>query len=655
MVYIPLLNQGIQYIWNPMRETHFIKQNKDNWETFEEELKKKKKDPEKLNSLFVDITDDLSYSNSFYKNRSVKYYLNSISQRLFLDIYKNKKTSKFSFFAFWKEELPAIIYHSRREYLISLIIFVLSVVIGMFSTSNDPEFAYQILGNDYIEMTLENIDKGDPLAVYKQEGELDMSIQITLNNLYVAFRTFILGIFFSIGTIIALLYNGVMVGTFHWFFFERGIVGESVITIWQHGTLELSAIVIAGMAGIVMGKGWLFPGTYTRLQAFKYSAMRGLKIYLGVMPIIIMAGFIEGFITRHTELHDVIRIGVILISAFIILGYYVYLPFKMPKQVKAKYQFEGLNEEPDNFKFDRFAILDTGSIFHITFRVYRKILGKLLLPTAMIAFAYGIVLYFIAPYFDFDFNKLSSQVNQQNYQIPFLGAYGVFIVGIKNLVEAMKSLFDYANNPILFLFNWIAFSLLCWIVNTRLYQFFFKEKLTRNQSFKNLFNQSGLVFFFTALLFTGGGWASVFALVNFPLALLTVNINGFQKKHTLHGIGRSVLFATNNLGLFLGVYLSILIIACISFFIISSPFAISVIEFINWQLPLSKVETQQVFRVGIVITTLFGLQLIIGFLITGFGVFYHTLREIKTAEGLLKKIDGIGKNRKLNGLEQDTL
>jgi uncharacterized membrane protein SpoIIM required for sporulation len=104
---------------------------------------------------------------------------------------------------------------------------------------------------------------------------------------------------------------------------------ESLLAVWLHGTLEISAIIVAGCAGITMGNGWLFPKTYTRLESFKRSAKRGVKIIIGTVPIFITAGFIESYITRHTELPDIIRLLIILLSLTFVLFYYVIYPKKL--------------------------------------------------------------------------------------------------------------------------------------------------------------------------------------------------------------------------------------------------------------------------------------------------------------------------------------
>lgn len=328
-----------------MREKEFIEKNRDKWRDFENELSKRKSDPHKLSKLYIQITDDLSYARSKFNNRTVRFYLNTLSQNLYLSVHKNRIPGKDNIRTFWFEELPALLYHARKDLLISLAVFSIAMLIGMFSTHQDPDFARAILGDDYVNKTLDNIDKGDPGAIYKDPDAFGMFLQITINNIYVSFLVFVLGILAGVGTVGLLISNGVMVGTFQYFFITQGVGAESALVIWQHGTIEISSIVIAGAAGIVLGKGFIFPGSYTRAQSLKNSAQRALKIMLGLVPMFVLAGFIESFVTRQTELHTLIRIAVIVLSAALILGYYVVWPFKLPREVKNKYKFSGLNRQ----------------------------------------------------------------------------------------------------------------------------------------------------------------------------------------------------------------------------------------------------------------------------------------------------------------------
>ena len=82
-----------------------------------------------------------------------------------------------------------------------------------------------------------------------------------------------------------------------------------------------------GAAGLAMGNGWLFPGTYSRMDAFRRGVKRGLKIVVGTVPVFIVAGFIESFATRHVDMGDAWRLGIIAFSALFIVYYFIVLPY----------------------------------------------------------------------------------------------------------------------------------------------------------------------------------------------------------------------------------------------------------------------------------------------------------------------------------------
>lgn len=181
-------------------------------------------------------------------------------------------------------------------------------------------------------MTNDNISKGDPFGVYKQENPVLMFVQIGANNIFVAIYTFVLGIIFSFGSIVSLFRNGVMLGSFQYFFFSKGLGLQSVLVIWIHGTLEISAIVLAGAAGLVLGNSMLFPKTYTRKASILKGAKDGLKIVLGLVPIFIIAAFFESFITRHTEMPMWLSGFILLASAAFIIWYVFIYPVKIYKK-----------------------------------------------------------------------------------------------------------------------------------------------------------------------------------------------------------------------------------------------------------------------------------------------------------------------------------
>ncbi len=310
-----------------MREAAFLQKNVERWKQFETLLASRSSaNPDQLADLFIQLTDDLSYARTFYPKSKTTTYLNSLAMKVHQAIYRNKKEGRSRLVSFWRDELPVTIMESQREMLYALIIFALAVAIGALSAANDNNFVRLILGDSYVNMTLENIRNGDPMAVYKGASEVTMFSQITLNNIIVSFLVFAKGVFLSFGTAYELFKNGVMLGSFQYFFYQRGLLLPSVLTIWIHGTLEISAIIIAGGAGLVVGNSILFPKTWSRRESFLRGARKGVKLIVGLVPIFILAGFLESFVTRYTEMPLPLSLLIILGSLAFVIGYFVIYP-----------------------------------------------------------------------------------------------------------------------------------------------------------------------------------------------------------------------------------------------------------------------------------------------------------------------------------------
>ncbi len=316
-----------------MREAAFVKQNKDKWLKFENVINNKSQiHPDELSNLYIEVTDHLSYAQTFYPGSKTLEYLNFIASKSHQIIYKTKRESSKRFITFFTEEFPLLMYQYQKQLLIAFLTFLLFTIIGAYSAAHDGTFVRSILGDGYVNMTLENIEKGDPMAVYKDQGELNMFLGITINNIRVAFYAFIFGVLLSIGSLYIIMQNAIMLGSFQYFFFDKGLGWESVRTIWIHGTIEISVIIIAGCAGMIVGNSILFPGTYTRLTSFKRGVKNGLKIVVSTVPFFIIAGFLEGFVTRHTEMPDWLAILIIGGSLILIVFYYVLYPRQQHKK-----------------------------------------------------------------------------------------------------------------------------------------------------------------------------------------------------------------------------------------------------------------------------------------------------------------------------------
>lgn len=311
-----------------MKEVTFIRQNIEKWRDVELMVENSVETaPDVQADAYIDLTSDLAYAQTHFPQSRITLYLNNLASALHNQIYRNKRESISRLVTFWTQEIPQTIWEARHALMASFIIFVISVTIGLVSQLGDDSFARLILGDQYVDMTLDNIAKGEPMAVYDSGAETEMFLGITWNNVKVSFMVFVMGVFTSLGTGFLLFQNGVMVGSFQTFFFQQGLGFESMLAIWLHGTLEIWAIIVSGAAGITLGNGWLMPGTYGRLTSFMMAARRGLKIIVGTVPVFVMAGFIEGFATRHTEWSTWLRLTIIGASALFIGYYYLYLPY----------------------------------------------------------------------------------------------------------------------------------------------------------------------------------------------------------------------------------------------------------------------------------------------------------------------------------------
>jgi len=135
-----------------------------------------------------------------------------------------------------------------------------------------------------------------------------------------------------VGTIYMLMYNGVMLGSFQYYFFSKGLGWQSILVIWCHGTLEISALILSGGAGLILGNSFLFPKTHTRLESIKRGAKDGLKIAIGVIPVFLVAAFFEGFVTRHTEMPVWLSVTILAASLIFIIWYVIIYPYLLNRK-----------------------------------------------------------------------------------------------------------------------------------------------------------------------------------------------------------------------------------------------------------------------------------------------------------------------------------
>jgi len=306
-----------------LREGLFIKKNKDRWERVEHETAVT---ADEMAKDFTQLVDDLAYAKTFYPTSRVTKYINSLASRIYLGIYQNRKEKSNHLIHFFKYNVPLTIGKHHVVMLFALAVFLLFFSVGFFSSLQDETFVRQVLGNGYVDMTEQNIEQGNPFNVYADSNPFYMWIRIMINNIMVSFTYFFRGILFGIPSIAALAKESMRLGAFEHMFFAKGLGSQAIIIVLLHGMLELTAIIVTCGAGVIMGKSFLFPGTHTRLKSLQEGAKDGVKIVVGLVPIFIIAAFIEGFITRYYKMPLWMSLSFLLISAVFITWYFIIFP-----------------------------------------------------------------------------------------------------------------------------------------------------------------------------------------------------------------------------------------------------------------------------------------------------------------------------------------
>lgn len=637
-----------------MRETKFIEQNKEKWTEYEQVLKQQTDSPEKLNELFIHVTDDLSYARTFYLNRSVRVYLNGLAQKIYYNLYKKRKRKGGRIRHFIVEELPQLIYESRKEFRISLIVFLVSMAIGVLSCYMDEGFVQIVLGESYVDMTLENIENGDPMAVYKEKGESGMFLRIAANNLRVALMTFALGAFYAVGTVLIMVKNGVMVGAFQYFFIEQGLFWESFLTIWTHGTLEISAIVIAGAAGLTMGRGLILPGTLSRLKAFQLSARRGLKIMIGITPIIILAGFIEGFFTRYTETPDAIRLFFILACLAFILFYFVFFPWIKAKRGWQSNLHHSYLVPEKNLSLDFDKIKSNGSIISDTFAYTAKNFGKVAL------YAIGTVLFYLVAVFFLAQNPISENYvfnNTVNSAEPGALSMIVFIIQFFfGSVSTAEQFFVNNSIPFLITVNTLAFAVLSTLVYKLLIKLTQSARSVKNNIGSNILLFSKMLLPALVLAFVFSSGIRLFYLFTpflLPMIMLWMYVMVVEGKHVLSGITRAFALIGVSFGKILNLGFILILFGILIFMFSDSLLFYFIFEFIGMNLQFEEETMRNIaalFQTGI---SMFFIYIILAVFMFAVGMLYHSLLEIKEAPAMKKRVEEVGAERRLQGMYRE--
>ena len=287
-----------------------------------------RKELQELGRLYRSTSADLSRARALNLNTDIQVYLNNLVVRAHNQVYQTDKNRWRDLFSFLWVGFPRLVRENIIYVFLAFCLFTIPLVSSYYMVQDDIKFSQlefakgiPIVSEDiwtYIEskkMWTDSVAGESPIAF----------ASISTNNISVAIRAFVFGITFGIGTIYVLITNGLSIGTVFGVCAANGMGPRLLNFVAAHGVIELNCIFIAGGAGLIMGKALWFPGKYKRSDKFKLAAKTAGGLFAGTVPLLLIAGCIEGFISPRTDLDPSIKY-IISFCTLILLSLYIFAP-----------------------------------------------------------------------------------------------------------------------------------------------------------------------------------------------------------------------------------------------------------------------------------------------------------------------------------------
>lgn len=241
--------------------------------------------------LYRQAASDLSTLRQDSTARAYAELVNQLLARAHHIIYSSRRKGFRRIFDFLFDGYPALVQRQFRYVLLSTIILLAGGALGTVLTLARPEFMRHMLGPQMVDtiehhkMWTESIVGVEPAA----------SGAIMTNNITVCFISFAGGIVFGLGAIWSMFNNGMMLGVIGVACAQHGMSLDLWSFVAPHGSLELPSIILAGAAGLRLGRGVVFPGIYRWRDSVALAGVEATRLVAGTIPLLVIAGSLEGF------------------------------------------------------------------------------------------------------------------------------------------------------------------------------------------------------------------------------------------------------------------------------------------------------------------------------------------------------------------------
>lgn len=249
-----------------------------------------------LGQLYRSTTSDLALAQRDFPNQRVTHYLNGLVSRAHAQIYQEEPLRRRALQHFYRHRFP-LLYRALLPYTsLCFGVFLIGALIAFFVTWRQPDAIYIFAGSG-IEDLVRKVEAGQLWTEIAPSARSAASSMILTNNIRVMFLTFAGGITVGLLTLWVILSNGIHLGAIFGLLQAHGLSGGLGEFVVAHGFIELSVIFLAGGCGLYMGDGLLRPGLLSRRTALVQRSRQSVQLILGCVPLLILAGLIEGFLS----------------------------------------------------------------------------------------------------------------------------------------------------------------------------------------------------------------------------------------------------------------------------------------------------------------------------------------------------------------------
>ena len=249
-----------------------------------------------LASLYRAATSDLALAQRDFPQHRVTFYLNQLVAQGHAVIYRSEPFSLNRFWRFIREGFPRAYREAWPFILVASLLLLVPALMAAILTAWQPETAQWLLPADaqHLIADIQRQDLWTDIAFDKRPYASSFIMQ---NNIQIAFLAFAGGVLAAVPTVLVLINNGLLLGAITGLTAHYGIGFDLWTFIIGHGVIELTVIGIAGGSGLILGWAIISPGLLSRRDSLTLAARKAVRLIIGCVPLLVLAGLIEGFLS----------------------------------------------------------------------------------------------------------------------------------------------------------------------------------------------------------------------------------------------------------------------------------------------------------------------------------------------------------------------